>query len=137
MTDYIKNHIIINDYKTNDDNDKICLICLENNGFLILCSNCKYKYCQDCANKVNNLCSVCIRTKELSSNIYLNINNYTYVYENMADYGIENSHNTLYSNILIQSIIINIIIGFCCIILILFFGYIGAKFIFNIFLDNK
>jgi len=124
-----------NNFLTQDD--KICLICLEHNGILILCSKCKYKYCHDCANKVNNLCSVCVRTRKLYSNNYINtnfdLNDYTYIYENMDDYGIESPHSTSYFFTLSLSIIINVIIGFCWIILILFFGFIGVKFLLNIF----
>jgi hypothetical protein len=130
-----------NDDKTSDEtndkvlttDDKICLICLENNGILILCLKCRYKYCLDCANKVNNLCSVCIRAKKLYQNNYFDLNEYAYIYENMDDYGIENSHSTTYFFTLTMSIIINVIIGFCWIILIILFVFIGAKFIFNIF----
>lgn len=127
-------------YNIKDDkitDDKICLICLENNGILILCSKCRYKYCVDCANKVNNLCSVCIRTRKLYSNNYMNlnfdVNDYSYIYEPMDDYGIESFHSTSYFFTLTLSIIGNIIIGFCWIILILFFGFIGLKFLLNIF----
>jgi len=129
MTQY-NNSVQMND-------DKICLICLENNGITILCSKCKYKYCLDCANKVNNLCSICIRTRKLHSNNYLNlnfdVNDYLYIYIHPNNYGIESSHSTLCFFTLTLSIIINIIIGFSWIILILFFGIIELKFLLNIF----
>lgn len=133
-----------NNHKSNDKNltndknlsndDKVCLICLENNGIFILCSKCKYKYCQECATKVNKLCSVCIRTSKLySNNLLLNVdlNDYGYVYENFNDYGLENSHNTSYFYTLTISIILNSIIGFCWLTIIIFFGYICFKFLFN------
>ena len=139
----IDNKII--DNKISDD--KICLICLESDGILILCSKCKYKYCIDCANKVNNLCSVCIRTGKLRSSNYMNQNfdindysyiynntyDYSYIYDNMDDYDIDSLHGTSYFFTLTLSIGINIIIGFCWIILMLFFGFIGLKFLLHIF----
>jgi len=142
MTEYTNNNPnnIINDNSNNNfliQDDKICLICLEQNGILILCTKCKYKYCHECANKLNNLCSICIRIRKLHPDNYMNINfdlsDYTYIYENIDDYGIESSHSTSYIFTLTLIIIINIVIGFCWFILILFFGFIGIKFLFNIF----
>ncbi len=41
------------DYQNNPNSDDsfnpdiFCLICLEQNGVVVLCKRCKYKYCQD------------------------------------------------------------------------------------------
>ncbi len=107
----------------NNEHDS-CLICLEKNGTIVLCSKCKYKYCYDCANKVNNSCIVCNRISNISRQ------NYSYI--NYLDLSEQDHSNINYSNIYFYfptipyffiiwiSIIVNVFIGLGFIILILF-----------------
>lgn len=130
----IPNNEILNDIMVDD---KTCLICLEQNGIVILCTKCKYKYCHECANKVKKLCTICVRIRKLYSDNYMNSNidlsDYTYIYENIDDYDIESSHHVSYFFTIVLSILINAVIRFCWVMIILFFGFIGIKFLFNIF----
>ena len=143
MSDFdYKNHIEINDkiistndiiistndiiikYENNFNNkqDSFCLICLEKNGIKILCINCKYKYCIECANKINNVCAICVRiktTKTTIRNDNIDINDYT-LYENIDDY---NSVEDQYFLTFRISLIAYIIYMFWWIIAILFFKY--------------
>ena len=111
---YLKNTIDNNEF------DKLCLICLEKKGIIILCEKCKYKYCYDCANKVNNLCSICNRTK-ITEQEYFDVDNLDIVQQNITYSNIYFYYPTIpYFFIIWLSIIVNILIGFCFIILILF-----------------
>ncbi len=50
----------------NDKNDiKECLICYIQNPTNKLCTNCIYLYCEDCSKKINYLCSICGRKKNI------------------------------------------------------------------------
>lgn len=41
--------------------DKLCIVCLEFDGTIKLCSKCKLLYCEICAKKLSNNCSICFR----------------------------------------------------------------------------
>lgn len=137
----INNKIINKEEDYEEQIDKLCIICIEENGIKVLCNKCKYKYCEICSNKINNKCSICVREKNKNnnyalSNDYLNMNN-PFIYENMEDYEIgENIFFSLrYLFICGLNIFINIIIGISWIIIIFLFGFVCIKFIRNIILQ--
>ena len=118
-----------------EQNEKLCIICMEENGINVLCKKCKYKYCSDCSNKINNNCSICVRTKNyISPNGITDINDYNFIYENIEDYGINEDVAFFRRSISIYffSIGINILLGFCWIIIFSLFGFVCFKFIYNI-----
>jgi len=51
----------ITDIKIDASEDKLCLICLEFDGTIKLCSKCKLLYCEICAKKLSNNCAICFR----------------------------------------------------------------------------
>ena len=59
----IENNIENNSNKVDlyNDDDKLCIICMEIIGSIKLCSKCNIIYCKICANKVNNKCCICYR----------------------------------------------------------------------------
>lgn len=117
----------------NDDDNKLCVICMDDNGIIVLCSKCKYLYCLICAKKINNLCSICFRPNQLNQLNQLNLlnqpneltNYYTY-----GDYVYEVPHTYFFT--ISISVIITVIISFCWLLLFIFFGYIGIIFISKI-----
>jgi len=141
-----KNDIEINDKNiliNNDDNielennfnkqNEFCLICLEKIGIKILCTNCKYKYCIVCAKKINNVCTICIRMNTNVLNNIIDLDDYAYIYDNFNMYNdMEYQYTYSYFLTLCLSLIVNSIIMFCWIFLILFFGYIGFIFLYDI-----
>ena len=74
--------------QNNIDNSNLnnsCSICYENLAQISLCEKCKLKYCNDCANKINNRCCICFRSKNNNSNTnnaIINIydNDYFWIY---------------------------------------------------------
>ena len=127
MINFLKNKSIKKTKTTNDEYDELCLICMDVNGSIILCSECKFVYCTDCAIKINNLCSICFRLN--NSNNVSNQNNLDY-YSYYDDINFEPQFS--YSFTFMISIIINVIIGISWIFFAIFFGYILSIFIFNL-----
>lgn len=124
-----------------DEEYKLCLICMDVEGEILLCSKCKFIYCLDCAKKINNLCCICFR-KNNSCNLN-NMYNHPYDMNNMDDFNyysylddvqpqFSRLHQYMYLFALMSSIVISFIIGICLFILCLFFGYVLFIFIFNI-----
>ncbi len=113
--------ILLNDI----EEDKLCLICFEKNGILVLCNKCKYKYCQDCAIKLNNNCSICFRIYK--KKIYFDLSDYSFIYHHNDTEPLQLS---LQFNIIY--ILKNIFLGLLWIIIIFFFGYVGILFVINI-----
>ena len=70
------NNIDTNNYNnSNESTDNICLICyIPVNKIIILCKDCKFLYCESCANKIKYCCAVCNRRKEVVLNNYHNPN---------------------------------------------------------------
>lgn len=118
-----KNYIF---FDNNIEDDKVCIICFENNGIKILCEKCKYKYCQNCSVKLNNNCSICFRNKKKNIIYHVDSNNYPYIY---YDYNEEYVYLPMQYTI---SVVINTIVGIFHIIMVLFFGYIIILFVINI-----
>jgi hypothetical protein len=50
--------------------DSLCVVCLELEGILKLCSMCELKYCDVCAVKLSNKCCVCFRNKKTQNTYY-------------------------------------------------------------------
>lgn len=50
----------------------LCIICWEIDGKIILCLNCKYKYCDNCVKKINGKCCICFRNKNKNNHLYNN-----------------------------------------------------------------
>lgn len=117
---------------------KLCLICIEAKGEIILCSKCKYVYCSICAEKINKLCSICFRNK---NTINSNQNNYYFEYYDFEYYDFYSYYDDLvfepstshYFSVM-ASFVASTIIGFCWIILFVVFGYIGIIFLLRIIL---
>ena len=101
--------------------DDFCLVCFEQNSVIVLCINCKYKYCNDCAKKLNNKCSICLRNKNIK-NINTN-NHYLDLY-----YGIS------YYHIISLSFLLNIFLGFFFISLFSYLSHNLMIFFKNIIL---
>jgi len=94
--DTIKQNNIDNIYLNNP-----CLICYENLAQISLCKKCKLKYCYDCANKINNRCCICFRSKNNNSNTNINIydDDYNWIYTwNNYDYDFD---HRIYTNIML------------------------------------
>jgi hypothetical protein len=106
---------------TNDESIDYCLICWLNKSKIVLCSKCKYKYCMECAKKLNNTCAICIRTRE--------INRYNDEHLIEYDIGIIYEPDITYFIILTKNIIISIIFGCCWLAVSCLFGYIGIIFL--------
>lgn len=53
-----------NDISNNSNNENLCIICWEFNGKIILCLNCKFKYCDNCVKKIDGKCCICFRKKK-------------------------------------------------------------------------
>lgn len=86
--------------KTNDEYDKLCLICMDVEGEIILCSKCKYVYCAICAKKINRLCSICFRNRNGNGNGYEYEYGYGYGYEYENRNGYVNRNLNLTSRII-------------------------------------
>lgn len=109
-----------------EEQEKLCLICMDVDGEIILCSKCKYIYCSICAKKINNLCSICFRNKNITNinqNYYQYYDYYTYYDELVFE------PSTPHIFFVIASFIVSTIIGFCWIILFVVFGYVGIIFL--------
>lgn len=105
--------------------DYYCLVCWLNKGEIILCSKCKYKYCDECAKKLNNTCSICIRIKNQ------NQDDNEYLYLNEYDNGIIYNPEQIHFMTVTASVVISIIIGTCWLVMSCLFGYIGIIFLIN------
>lgn len=115
---------------TNEECDKLCLICMDVEGEFILCSKCKYVYCSICAEKINKLCSICFRNKtNLNQNYY-----YFYDYNSYYDDLVFEPSAPHYFSVMV-SFAISAIIGFCCIILFVVFGYVVLIFLLRIIIN--
>ena len=108
---------------TYDDCDKLCLICMDMKGVIVLCSKCKYVYCAICAKKINKLCSICYRNKIT--------NNTNYDYYNYYDELVMEPTFSQYFTVM-ASFTIATIIGFCWIVFFILFGFIGVVFLLKI-----
>lgn len=111
-----------------EEHNKLCLICMDIKGEIILCSKCKYIYCPTCAEKINKLCSICFRNKNMTNS---NQNYYYYDYYSYYDELIFEPSTPHYFSVM-ASFVVSIIIGLCCIILFAIFGYIGVIFLLRI-----
>lgn len=60
----MKKKKFINKKKSNTNNIKECIICYNPDPKQILCINCKYLYCDDCAKKIEYSCSICKRNND-------------------------------------------------------------------------
>lgn len=50
--------------QTNNFIEDKCLICYNKvEKIIVLCNNCKYLYCDKCANQIKFLCAICIRSE--------------------------------------------------------------------------
>ena len=47
-----------------EQENNLCIVCLEFEGILNLCVRCKLKYCSQCANKLSNKCCICLRNSK-------------------------------------------------------------------------
>lgn len=121
MSDIYENKIIqidkIDNYETKEEkHNELCLICMDLGGEIILCSKCKYVYCPTCAEKINKLCSICFRNKNMTNsnqNYYYYQDYYNYYDEyNELDYVLSTPHYFY----IMASFAFSIIIGFCWIV---------------------
>jgi hypothetical protein len=117
--------------KANEEYDKLCLICMDVKGEIILCSKCKYIYCSICAEKINKLCSICFRNINKTNS---NQNYYFYEYNTYYDDLVFEPSALHYFSVM-ASFAANAIIGFCCVILFVIFGYIGVIFLLRIIIN--
>ena len=69
-------------------NDYLCIICWEIDGNIILCLNCKFKYCDNCVKKVDSKCCICFRNKNYHNNLHN--------YDNFYSDDFEISHNAYF-----------------------------------------
>ena len=136
MTDIYENKIIEMDKIDNSEtkenkHNELCLICMDMKGDIILCSKCKYVYCPTCAEKINKLCSICFRNKNITnSNLSHNYYDYYSYYDEYDELNFEPSTPHYFS--VMASFAFSIIIGFCWIGLFFIFGYIGIIFLLRI-----
>jgi hypothetical protein len=115
-----------------EEHNKLCLICMDIKGEIILCSKCKYIYCPTCAEKINKLCSICFRNKNMTNSNQ----NYYYYYDYYSYYDelvFEPSTPHYFS--VMASFVVSAIIGLYWIILFFIFGYIGVIFILRIIIN--
>lgn len=118
---YDKEYKEYEEFEEFEEFDNLCLICMDVEGEIILCSKCKYTYCSNCAIKINKLCSICFRHKKLDEQNYYDYYDYYSYYDELVFEPI----NLSYFNIIL-GFGINIIVGFCwftLFILIVLFGY--------------
>ena len=116
----------------NVEQDKLCLICMDVNGEIILCSKCKFVYCFICAEKINKLCSICFRNNNTTI-----INQNHYEYYDYYDYYDYNGYldelifepSSMYYFFVMTNFTVSAVISFCWIILFVVFGYIGVIFL--------
>ena len=101
--------------------ENICIICWEINAKIILCLNCKFKYCDSCVKKIDRKCCICFRNKE---NKY--IDNYDIFYSDNFQITYNPHFNTYF-----LTIISSLIIFICSCIGIIFL----FKILFNSFFD--
>ena len=77
--------------------DNLCIICLDVEGYITLCINCKLKYCIGCVKKTNNKCCICFRMNNKIENpneYYLYNNDYNNNdYNDLDDYDIQTNNN--------------------------------------------
>ena len=73
---------ILDEKNINAEND--CIICWESEGKIILCSKCKFKYCDLCVKKIGSKCCICYRIgiKKNDRIDYFFEYNYEPLYEN-------------------------------------------------------
>lgn len=102
--------------------ENLCIVCWEIDGKIILCLNCKFKYCDNCVKKVNGKCCICFRNKIK--------NNYLHNYDNFYsdDFEIAYSPNFYTACFSVISRFITLI--FSCIGVIFIF-----KISFNVFIE--
>jgi hypothetical protein len=123
MTDIIEN--------INENQNDMCLVCWSLNSNIILCSKCKYVYCQECATKINNFCCICKRTKNLSNN-YFNYYNFDFEVDIDSVNDEYDLNNRNFFNIIINLIFFTVVfLGLFTLFLIS--GYIVIMFFYNIF----
>jgi len=79
--------IYIGEIKLNDDNK--CIVCWDSEGQISLCVNCKLKYCESCAKKINNKCCICFRIND-NPNQYYSINPDDFTFDFPSFYIFEN-----------------------------------------------
>lgn len=119
----------IDNFETKEEDNKLCLICMDLGGEIILCSKCKYVYCPTCAEKINKLCSICFRNKYIAGSNQNYYDYYSYYDEyDELDYG----PSAPYYFSIMASFVVSTIIGLCWIILFVVFGYIGIIFLLRI-----
>lgn len=119
---------INNNNKTHVDENNLCIVCWSENGIVILCINCKFRYCNDCVKKVNGKCCICYRNDKKK-----------YIYFNDDDFEINYSPH-FYTTCMgiIFSIIIFISSCFCFSFLFIiiikifvdFFNFVSIKYLF-------
>lgn len=132
MEKFIENNVV------KDEINDLCIICFDSDGTNVLCSSCKYKYCSNCAGKINNSCSICVRKKKfIPVTDGVDLRDYTYIYEpydsfDDYDYGTSASVSLKFLFTLSMSILFNMILSIGWVVIGLFFGYVGLIFIYNI-----
>ena len=135
MLDICKNENEINEANetkiTNEECCKLCLICMDVEGEIILCSKCKYVYCSICAEKINKLCSICFRNKNKTNS---NQNHYYYEYNSYYDDLVFEPSAPHYFSVM-ASYVASATVGFCCIILFVIFGYVGVILLLRIIIN--
>lgn len=112
----------------NNIDKQLCIICIDSDGKIILCSRCKYKYCLQCAKKINNLCSICYRTqyKNNDDNLYNLYDDFT------LNIDLENNLTRHHYYTVITSLTIGALTSFIWIISLTIFGYIGILYFVNL-----
>lgn len=60
-----------------NNNDNLCVICMDIDGKIVLCDNCKFKYCENCVGKIKYKCCICYRNK-YNNNNYINFTDQNY-----------------------------------------------------------
>jgi hypothetical protein len=110
-----------------------CIVCMETIGNISLCSQCKFKYCNECAIKLGKKCCVCFRIgkiKNLELNVNSDISNINL--SNLPSQSVQNHKTSLISIILYMCFPTTI-----CIFTVLFFIILlkfielGLEFIFT------
>lgn len=119
--------------KIYEETNKLCLICMDVDGEIILCSKCKYIYCFTCAEKINMLCCICFRNRNTT-----NINQNYYQYYDYTSYYDELVFELpiMHYFFVIANFVTSTIIDFCWIILFVLFGYIGIIFLLHTIINT-
>lgn len=110
----------ITDIEINTSEDKLCIICLEFEGIIKLCSKCKLLYCEICAKKLSDKCTICFRNFKNNTNTLM-------YYNEPVEFEVS------YPRYYLTGLLVSIILNFLMYITILIFFFLCSYLLLILF----